>query len=90
MEVTICNPQKGWIETIEASMNEKNTTWFGGRQQTNDIYTITDIECNLLIKENNFNYPVLIYGAPPCVRIDGEKKHSKSTFFSEMCYTLIK
>lgn len=66
MEVTICNPQKGWIETIEASMNEKNTT--------------TDIEGNFLIKENNFNCPVLIYGAPLCVRIDGEKKHSKSPF----------
>ncbi len=62
MEVTICNPQKGRLETIEASMNETNTTWFDGCLQTDDIYTITDIEGDLLIKENNFNYPVLIYG----------------------------
>lgn len=62
MEVTICNPQKGRLETIEVSMNETNTTWFNGCQQTGDIYTITDIGGDLLIKENNFNYPVLIYG----------------------------
>ena len=62
MEVTICNPQKGRLETIEASMNETNTTWFDGCLQTDDIYTITDIEGDLLIKENNFNYPELIYG----------------------------
>ena len=54
MEVTICNPQKGRLETIEASMNETNTTWFDGCRQTDDIYTITDIEGDLLIKENNF------------------------------------
>jgi len=54
MEVTICNPQKGRLETIAASMNETNTTWFDGCQQTDDIYTITDIEGDLLIKENNF------------------------------------
>jgi hypothetical protein len=62
MEVTICNPLKGRLETIEASMNETNTTWFDGCQRTDDIYTITDIEGDLLIKENNFNYPVLICG----------------------------
>lgn len=60
MEVTICNPQKEWIETIEASMNEKNTT--------------TDLEGNFLIKENNFNCSVLIYGVPPlCQDRWGEK-----------------
>ncbi len=62
MEVTICNPQKGRLETIEDSVNETNTTWFHGCQQTDDIYTITDIDGALLIKENNFNYPVLVYG----------------------------
>lgn len=62
MEMTICNPQKERLETIEASMNETDTTWFDGCQRTDDIYTITDIEGDLLIKENNFNYPVLICG----------------------------
>ena len=62
MEMTIFNPQKERLETIEASMNETDTTWFDGCQRTDDIYTITDIEGDLLIKENNFNYPVLICG----------------------------
>lgn len=61
MEMLICNPQKGRLETIEASINETNTTWFDDCQETDDIYTITDIEGDLLIKENNFNYPVLVY-----------------------------
>ena len=62
MEMVICNPQKGRLETIKATINETNTTWFDDCQELNDIYTITDIEGNLLIKESNFNYPVLIYG----------------------------
>lgn len=57
----ICNPKKGRLETIEASMNEMNTTWFNDCQETSDIYAITDIEGDLLINENNFNHPVLIY-----------------------------
>lgn len=61
MEMLICNPQKGRLETIEASMIEMNTTWFDDCQETSDIYDITDIEGDLLIKENNFNHPVLIY-----------------------------
>lgn len=62
MEVTICNPQKGRLETIEVSMDATNTTWFNDRQEPADIYTITDIDGDLLIKENNYNHPVLIYG----------------------------
>ncbi len=61
MEILICNPQKGRLETIETSMNEMNTTWFDDCQETDDIYSITDIEGDLLIKENNFNHPVLVY-----------------------------
>ncbi len=61
MEMLICNPQKGRFETIEASINEANTTWFEDCRATEDIYTITDIEGDLLIKENNFNHPVLVY-----------------------------
>ena len=49
MEMLICNPQKGRLETIEASINETNTTWFDDCQETDDIYTITDIEGDLLI-----------------------------------------
>ena len=63
MEIVICNPQKGRLETIKASINETNTTWFDDCQELNDIYMITDIDSGLLIRENNFCYPVLAYDA---------------------------
>ncbi len=59
----ICNPQKGRLETIDVTINEANTTWFDHCLKPDDIYMITDTESGLLIKENNFNYPVLVYGA---------------------------
>jgi hypothetical protein len=62
MEMTICNPQKGRLETIELTTNEANTTWFDNCLKPDDVYMITDTDCGLLIKENNFNHPVLIYG----------------------------
>ena len=62
MEMVVCNPQKARHETIKASINETNTTWFDNCQELDDIYTITDIDSGLLIMENNFCYPVLVYG----------------------------
>jgi hypothetical protein len=61
MEMTICNPQKGRLETINVSINETNTTWFDGCLKPDDVYMITDTDEGLLIKENNYNYPVLVY-----------------------------
>ena len=61
MEMVICNLQKGRLETIQASINETNTTWFDDCQELDDIYTITDIDSGLLIRKNNFCYPVLVY-----------------------------
>lgn len=61
MEMTVCNPQKGRLETINIETNESNTTWFDDCIEPDDIYMITDT-CNcLLIKENNYTYPVLVY-----------------------------
>jgi len=62
MEMLICNPQKGRLETIEASIDETNTTWFNDCQDPDDILTITDLDGDLLIKENDFCHPVLVYG----------------------------
>jgi len=28
MEMIICNPKKGQLETIKVAINETNTTWF--------------------------------------------------------------
>jgi len=61
MEMTICNPQKGRLETINVSINETNTTWFDDCLKPDDVYMITDTDEGLLIKENNYNYPVLVY-----------------------------
>ncbi len=61
MEMTICNPQKDRLETITVSINETNTTWFSDCLETDDISMITDTDNGLLIKENNYNHPDLVY-----------------------------
>lgn len=61
MEMTIYNPQKGRLETIKVTINEANTTRFDDCLKPDDVYMITDIDNGLLIRENNYNYPVLVY-----------------------------
>ena len=61
METTIYNPQKSRHETIEVTINKTNTTWFDDDLKSEDIFMITDTDSGLLIRENNYNYPVLIY-----------------------------
>jgi len=61
MEELIFNPHKGRLETINVEYNEENTTWFDDCSKSEDIYRLTDIKAGLLIKENNYSYPVLIY-----------------------------
>lgn len=61
MEITIVNPQKGRLETIDIEFTKENTTWFEDCEGDSDIYMITDIEGCLLISECAYSYPVLIY-----------------------------
>ena len=61
MQITIANPQKGRLETIEIEFSDRNTTWFDDGENDDDIYTITDFEGCLLISERGYTYPVLIY-----------------------------
>ena len=61
MEVTVYNPQKGRLETIDAVFTDKNTTWFDNCAKGHEIYTITDFEGDLLIREFGYVYPVRIY-----------------------------
>ena len=61
MEELICNPLKGRLETINVKYNEDNTTWLDDCSKSEDIYRITDTENGLLIKKNNYSYPVLLY-----------------------------
>lgn len=44
MEMTVYNPQKGRLETIDAEFTDKNTTWFGNCLDDQDIHMITDFE----------------------------------------------
>lgn len=61
MEMTVCNPQKGRLETIDAEITEKNTTWFDNCMDNEDIYMITDFKGGLIIKEFGYTYPSWIY-----------------------------
>lgn len=61
METTVCNPQKGRLETINVEFTKDNTTWFNNCRSPRDIYMITDFEDGLLIREFDYTYPVWIY-----------------------------
>ena len=59
--MTIYNPQKGRLESIDVTVNEATTTWFDDCLGPDDIYMTTDTDDGLLIRENNYSYPVLLY-----------------------------
>jgi hypothetical protein len=61
MEVAVYNPQKGCLETIEATFTDENTTWFDNCKRSHDVYTITDFEGDLLIREFGYGYPLRVY-----------------------------
>jgi len=61
METTVCNPQKGRLETIDVEFTEENTTWFDTSADGREIYMITDLEGDLLISEPGYTYPLRIY-----------------------------
>jgi len=50
MEITITNPQKGRLETIDIEFTDQNTTWFEDCEMANEVYKITDFEGCLLIR----------------------------------------
>jgi len=61
MEITVCNPQKGRLESIAVEFTNDNTTWFDNCRNSREIYRITDFEGDLLISEFDHTYPVRIY-----------------------------
>ena len=63
MEMVVYNPAKGRLETITVVMEQENTTWFDEVSGSVGIASITDVGENLLIREESFNYPVLVAGA---------------------------
>lgn len=62
MEMSVYNPHKGRLETIEVVLTGENTTWFDNCKQSHDVSMITDFEGDLLIRELGYAYPVRIYG----------------------------
>jgi hypothetical protein len=61
MEITIANPQKGRLESIDIEITDENTTWFEDCEKDGEVYMITDFEECLLIRQFGYYYPVLIY-----------------------------
>ena len=62
MQVTVYNPQKSRLETIDAEFTKDNTTRFGNCRNTRDVSMITDIDGDILIREFDYSYPFMIYG----------------------------
>ncbi len=62
MEMTVANPLKCRLMTINVEFSEENTTWFDC-YENDDIYSITDFDGSLIIKECNYNYPVIVGGS---------------------------
>jgi len=61
MGITMYNPHKSRLETIDVVFTNENTTWFDGCADDHDIYTITDWQGDLLIKEFGYTYPLRVY-----------------------------
>ena len=61
MQQTIYNPQKGRLEIINITFTDKNTTWFDEASYAADISLIADFEDCLVIADNSYSYPILIY-----------------------------
>lgn len=62
MQITVSNPQKSRLETIDAEFTKDNTTWFSNYRNNHDVSMITDIGGDILISEFDYSYPFMIYG----------------------------
>lgn len=61
MKLTVYNPQKGRLETLDVELTAENTTWFKGREKAGEVSTITDYNGGLLIKNDDYTYPIWVY-----------------------------
>jgi hypothetical protein len=85
MEMTVYNPQKGRLETIDAMITDENTTWFENCVHEGDIYMITDFEEGLLVKEYGYDYPTWIYDISRAdVGYDPKKSKKKAKEIREL------
>ena len=61
MGTTVCNPQKGRLETIGVVFTKENTTWFDECEDNHGIFSITDLQGGILIEEADYTYPLYVY-----------------------------
>ncbi len=61
MQQTVYNPQKGRLETINVNFTDENTTWFDDCEDNHGIFSITDFEGGILIKEADYTSPLYVY-----------------------------
>lgn len=59
MEITIANPYKGRLETVNIEFSDKNTSYISDKEKT---VSITDYHDCLIIDEGLGTYPVIVYG----------------------------
>ncbi len=62
MEMTVANPLECRLMTINVEYTDENTTWFDC-YENDDIYSITDFDGSLIIKECDYKYPVIVDGS---------------------------
>ena len=51
MQQTVYNPYKGRLETINIDFTDENTTCFDECEDSHGIFSITDLQAGILIKE---------------------------------------
>ncbi len=61
MQQTAFNPQNGRQETINIEFTDESTTWFDDCEDSHGIFSITDLQAGILIKEADYTYPLYIY-----------------------------
>ena len=75
MEITIANPQKGRHETVDIVFTDENTIWFDECEDSHGIFSITDLQGGILIKEADYTYPLYVYNIS---RADIGHDHSRA------------
>jgi len=75
MEVTVYNPQKGRLETVNLEFTTENTTWFERNTKTGAIASITDYKGGIVIRKLDYNCPVWVYDV---TRADIGYSHKKA------------
>ena len=61
MEITVYNPQKGRLETVEVEVTAENTTWLDKNTKHGSIASVTDFKGGLVIKKLDYSSPFWIY-----------------------------